>query len=217
VPEQAVPRDRFFPEYADENGLVAIGGDLQPATLLRAYSRGIFPWFDERTPILWWSPDPRAIIELDQLHVPRRLARTIRSEKFQVTINRDFSRVIRECATGREEGTWITPAMIEAYERLHRMGHAHSVEAWYGRELAGGLYGVALGGFFAGESMATRIRDGSKACLVGLVGRLRERGFKLFDIQMRTEHTARMGAVEVPRQIYLKRLAEAVRLPVRFA
>ncbi len=212
-----MPRDRFFPEYADSNGLVAIGGDLQPETLLLAYSRGIFPWFDERTPILWWSPDPRAIIELDQLHISRRLARTLRSGKFLVTFNRDFSRVIRECATDRDEGTWITPSMIDAYEELHRLGHAHSIEAWCGSELAGGLYGVALGGFFAGESMFTRIRDGSKVCLVSLVDRLRERGFTLFDIQLRTDHTARMGAVEIPRQIYLERLAEAVKLPVRFA
>jgi leucyl/phenylalanyl-tRNA---protein transferase len=214
-----VPRDRFFPEYADENGLVAAGGDLEPNTLLLAYSRGIFPWFDDNTPTLWWSPDPRAVIELDHLHISRRLARTIRSGKFHVTFDRDFSAVIRGCAEGRDEGTWITAAMVEAYERLHRLGHAHSVEAWagdLGGELAGGLYGVAIGGFFAGESMFTRRRDASKVCLAALVARLRERGFALFDVQLRTDHTERMGAIEIPRTLYLARLREALQLPAKF-
>jgi leucyl/phenylalanyl-tRNA--protein transferase len=144
------------------------------------------------------------------------LVRTIQSGKLTTTFNRAFSNVIRGCADRPDEGTWITASMVEAYERLHRLGHAHSVEAWQGNELAGGLYGVALGGFFAGESMFTRIRDASKICLVALVNRLRQCGFTLFDVQLRTDHTARMGAIEIPRTVYLARLREALRLPVRF-
>ena len=204
------------PEWADEWGLVAVGGDLQPRTLLRAYRAGVFPWFDEGDPILWWSPNPRAIFELDEFHVSRRLARTLRSGRLRATIDRDFAAVIRGCAD-REEGTWITTGMIEAYERLHRLGHAHSVEAWAGDELAGGIYGVALGGFFAGESMFTRIRDGSKVALAYLVTHLRRRGFALFDIQMLTDHTASLGAVEIPRKHYLARLKQALARDVTFS
>jgi leucyl/phenylalanyl-tRNA--protein transferase len=203
------------PEYADENGLVAVGGDLRPARLLRAYRRGIFPWYDDGYPVLWWSPDPRALFELDGLHVSRRLRRTIASGRFQVTVNRDFAGVIRGCAD-REEGTWITADMIAAYEALHRLGHAHSVEAWHGDELAGGVYGVAMGGFFAGESMFRRRSDASKVALVFLVERLRERGYQLFDIQFRTEHTTRLGAVEIPRAEYLTRLRRALRQSASF-
>jgi leucyl/phenylalanyl-tRNA--protein transferase len=198
------------PELADEVGLVAVGGELRPEWLLHAYRNGVFPWFDEGDPIYWWSPDPRAIFELDGLHVSRRLRRTIRSGKFALTANRDFGAVIRGCADRPEEGTWITPEMIEAYEALHALGHAHSVEAWAGEKLAGGLYGVAIGGFFAAESMFTRQRDASKVALVALVERLRQRGFQLLDTQMLTEHTARMGAVEIPRRQYLDRLREAL-------
>jgi leucyl/phenylalanyl-tRNA--protein transferase len=210
-----VPRDTFFPEYANPGGLVAVGGDLSPRSLLRAYSRGIFPWFDQNTPILWWSPDPRAIIELNGLHVSHRLARTIRSEKFQVTINQAFGAVVRGCGERRTEGTWITPEMVAAYERFHELGHAHSIEAWHGDELGGGLYGVAVGGLFAGESMFTRTRDASKVCLAWVVQRLKERGFTLFDVQLLTPHTSRMGAIEIPRLDYLRRLATAIQLPVK--
>jgi leucyl/phenylalanyl-tRNA--protein transferase len=197
-------------DAADETGLVAVGGDLRPERLLQAYCSGVFPWYDEGDPICWWSPDPRAIIELDGLHVSRRLARTLRSGRFRVTFDRDFGRVIRGCAGGREEGTWITADMIRAYETLYCLGHAHSVEVWQGPELAGGLYGVAIGGFFAGESMFTRRRDASKIALARLVERLRLRGFQLFDIQMLTDHTARMGAIEIPRKQYLWRLRKAL-------
>ncbi|HKI35590.1 MAG TPA: leucyl/phenylalanyl-tRNA--protein transferase [Gemmataceae bacterium] len=198
------------PELADEFGLVAVGGDLGPARLLEAYRHGIFPWYDEQTPIMWWSPDPRAIFELDRLHVPRRLRRTLRSGRFTVTVNRDFAGVIRACADRPGQGTWITTEMIEAYEHLHRLGWAHSVEAWQGDVLGGGVYGVALGGFFAGESMFTRVRDGSKVALVALGERLRQRGFTLFDTQFVTEHTRRLGAIEIPREEYLGRLREAL-------
>ncbi len=203
------------PEFADDIGLVALGGDLRPAWLLEAYRHGIFPWYNEGDPVCWWSPDPRAIFELDGLHVSRRLRRTIRSGRFTVTVNWDFAGVIRGCAD-REEGTWIVPEMIAAYERLHRLGYAHSVEVWSGGVLAGGLYGVAIGGFFAGESMFTRIRDASKVALAHVVDRLRERRFRLFDTQFVTEHTARMGAVEIPRDEYLARLKRALAVRTTF-
>jgi leucyl/phenylalanyl-tRNA--protein transferase len=198
------------PEQADDDGFVGLGGNLGPPCLLRAYSEGVFPWFNEGDPILWWSPDPRAVFNLESFHISRRLARTIRSGKFTVSLNRDFAGVIRGC-TLREEGTWITAAMMEAYERLHQLGHAHSVEAWRDGELAGGVYGVAIGAFFAAESMFFRCTDASKVALAALVKHLRERGYELLDTQMATEHTRTLGAVEIPRYEYLKRLRAAVR------
>jgi leucyl/phenylalanyl-tRNA--protein transferase len=200
------------PELAEPEGLVGVGGDLSPATLLRAYADGVFPWFSDGDPILWWSPDPRAVIELDGLHVSRRLARTIRSGKFRVTADRAFAAVMRACGEGRPEGTWVTAEMLAGYTELHRLGHAHSVEVWQGDELAGGIYGVAVGGLFAGESMFHRVTDASKVALVSLVERLRRRGYVLFDVQMTTDHTERMGAVNVPRADYLRRLRAAVKL-----
>ncbi len=207
----------FIPELADDYGLVAVGGDLHPARLLEAYRHGVFPWYGEDDPICWWSPDPRAIFELDGLHVSRRLQRTLRSRRFEVTVNRAFAEVIRACAEAHTDGTWITPEMIVAYETLHRLGYAHSVEAWQEGELAGGVYGVALGGLFAGESRFTRRRDGSKVALAFLVDHLRHRGFQLFDIQFLTEHTARLGAIAIPRAHYLARLRRALDCPVTFA
>jgi len=204
-------------DFADETGLIAIGGDLRPERLLQAYRSGVFPWYDEDEPICWWSPDPRAIFELDGLHVSRRLRRRLRSGRFSVTVDRDFAGVIRGCAEEREDGTWITPEMIHAYEELHRLGYAHSVEVWQDGELAGGLYGVAIGGFFAGESMFARRSDASKVALVHLVERLRQQGFQLFDIQFLTEHTTRLGAVEIARPAYLARLRKAIAAPVSFA
>jgi leucyl/phenylalanyl-tRNA--protein transferase len=204
------------PECADEMGLVGMGGDLSPRRLLHAYRNGIFPWYDEGFPVCWWSPDPRAIFELDSLRVSRRLARTIRSGRFTITVNRAFADVIRGCAV-RDEGTWITDDMVRAYEELHRLGWAHSVEAWLDGELAGGLYGVAVGGLFAGESMFHRARDASKVALAATLERLRQRGFQLCDIQMLTEHTARLGAVEIPRARYLTRLRQALACRTSFA
>ena len=200
------------PQFADPEGLVGIGGDLRPGRLLRAYGRGIFPFFDETTPILWWSPDPRAVFELDGLHVSRRLARTIRSAKFRVTVDQDFSGVIRGCADRPRESVWITPAMIDAYTELHRLGSAHSVEVWHRGELAGGLYGVAIQGLFAGESMFTRVRDASKVALAFVMRRLNERGYRLFDVQYLNDHTRSLGAVEIPRAEYLRRLRAALRV-----
>ncbi len=217
-----LPPSRYFPppELADSDGLLGFGGRLTVDWLLDAYRHGIFPWpvGDDDLPIPWWSPDPRAIIELDQLHVSRSLTRTLRKGRFAATCDRDFPRVIRACAEvpGREDATWLTPGMIKAYCHLHRLGHAHSVEAWCDGELCGGTYGVQIGGFFAAESMFYRVTDASKVALVHLVRHLRARGFRLLDIQQLTPHTSRMGAVEIPRVEYLARLAEAQALPVTF-
>jgi leucyl/phenylalanyl-tRNA--protein transferase len=205
------------PEDADEDGLVGVGGDLRPQSLLEAYRRGIFPWFDDDLPILWWSPDPRAVIPLDGLHVSRRLARTIRQGKFEVTVNRAFREVMEGCADRPGQGVWVTRDMIEAYTRLHELGFAHSIETWHGGVLAGGLYGVAVGGLFAGESMYTVVRDASKVALAFVVSRLRGRGFRLFDVQFINDHTTRMGAVELPRREYLRRLKQALEVEASFA
>jgi leucyl/phenylalanyl-tRNA---protein transferase len=217
-----LPPSRYFPraELADPDGLLALGGRLTPEWLLDAYAHGIFPWpqADIDDPMLWWSPDPRAVIEFDRFHVPKRLVRICRSDRFAVFCDRDFSGVLRGCATaaGRVGETWLTPRMIRAYVRLHELGHAHSVEAWYEGRLAGGTYGVAIGGLFAAESMFYHVPDASKVALVRLVLHLRARGYQLLDIQQLTPHTARFGATEIPRNEYLARLSGAVRHPVEF-
>lgn len=217
-----ITKSRFFPpvELAEPAGVVLFGGRLTPEWLLDAYGHGIFPWpiFDGADVMVWWSPDPRAIFELDRFHVSRRLARTVRSGRFQVTCNQDFAGVIRACATvdDRRGNTWITPAMIAAYERLHTLGHAHSIEVWHEGQLAGGTYGVALAGMFAGESMFHRVRDASKVALVYLVEHLRARGYTLFDIQQLSPHTASLGACEIPRDEYMARLAAALDSPATF-
>jgi leucyl/phenylalanyl-tRNA--protein transferase len=217
-----LPRSQFFPpaESADPDGLVGFGGQLTPDWLLDAYRHGIFPWpiTDFETLIPWWSPDPRAIIELDRFHVPRRLARTCRSGRFRITYDRDFVGVIRDCATAgdRRGQTWLTEEMIEAYIRLHQLGHAHSVEVWLEGQLAGGAYGVSDGGLFAAESKFYRVRDASKVALVHLVDHLRARGYSLLDIQQMTTHSVQFGAVEIPRSEYLARLAKALAQPATF-
>jgi leucyl/phenylalanyl-tRNA---protein transferase len=217
-----LPPSYRFPaaDSADEFGLVCIGGDLSPDFLLDAYGHGIFPWptIDGIHQPQWWSPDPRAIFELDGFHVSRRLLQTLKSPRFTVTADRDFYGVITACATvgDRRKRTWITPEMIAAYEELHRLGHAHSVEVWHEEKLAGGVYGVAIGGVFAGESMFHRVRDASKVALYHLIQHLVRRGYQLFDIQQLTDHTESLGAIEIPRHEYLERLAAAVRQPVTF-
>ncbi len=213
---------RYFPppETADEDGLVAIGGRLSPEWILDAYRHGIFPWpfTGDVSLMTWWSPDPRAIIELDDFHASRRLLRTCRSSKFTVTCDLDFAGVIQGCATenGRAGATWLFPAMIRAYTRLFELGHAHSIEVWHDGLLAGGTYGVAIGGLFAAESKFYRVRDASKVALACLVNHLKARGYQLLDIQQRTPHTAALGAVEIPRREYLLRVREALERSVDF-
>ena len=203
---------RFFPPptATTPEGLLCVGGRLSPEWLLDAYRHGIFPWpMWENEPVAWWSPDPRAIIELDGFHISRRLRRTLRSGRFQATIDRDFAGVIRGCADspGRHGNTWLTPSMIAAYRQMHELGHAHSLEVWHEGRLAGGTYGIAVGGLFAAESMFYRVRDASKVALAYLVAHLRARGYQLLDIQQWTPHTGSLGAVEISRVDYLRRVA----------
>lgn len=204
------------PVAARADGLVAVGGDFSPERLLLAYRSGIFPWTD--APITWWSPDPRGIFDLDSFHVSRSLGRFMRKNPYRVTMNRAFREVMEGCAAPdpRRGTTWVTPKFIEAYVQLHEQGQAHSVECWRGEELVGGIYGVAVGGLFAGESMFHRADNASKVALHHLIAHLRERNFALFDIQMVTAITQQLGAVEISRAEYLKRLAAAVTLPCRF-
>lgn len=203
-------------EQARQDGLLCSGGDLRPERLLAAYSRGIFPWYGPGLPILWWSPDPRCVMPLEAFHVPSRSARALRAHAFTLTHNAAFDRVIRACAAPRhgESGTWIVPAMINAYERLHRLGYAHSIESWDSQgRLVGGLYGVALGRAFFGESMFHTVSEASRAALVGLVSLLRMRHTLLLDCQQATPHMLRMGGQLLPRTLFLKQLRAALRLP----
>ena len=210
---------KYFPPavQASTDGLLCIGGNLSASWLLDAYRHGIFPWpvWDDE-PMMWWSPDPRAILPLESLVISRRLSRTVRSNKFQASCNTAFEQVLEGCATGpnRSGGTWLTPEMIEAYVHLHKLGHAHSIEVWHDGQLAGGTYGVAIGGLFAAESMFYHVRDASKVALVTLVNHLRSRGYQMLDIQQWTPHTGRMGAIEISRDEYLQRLATVVDLPI---
>lgn len=204
------------PEIADEHGLVAIGGRLEPRTLLAAYRAGIFPWSSDPV-ITWWCPDPRAVFDLANWQPPRSLRRSIARAGWRLTVDRDFGGVMRGCAepSAGRESTWITDDFIVAYGALHRLGHAHSFEVWEGDELVGGLYGVSIGGFFGGESMFRRRTDASKAALAHTVVRLRAGGFVLFDAQVPNPHLTRIGAVEMPRAEYLARLAEALGVGAR--
>lgn len=202
------------PDYADPSGLIAVGGDLSSERLLEAYRVGIFPWYSEDQPILWWSPDPRFVLELDQFKISRSLGKTLRRRVFHVSFDRVFDDVIAACAAVPREGqsgTWITPEMQEAYIKLHGLGFAHSVEAWFEGKLVGGLYGVSLGKAFFGESMFHRKPDASKVALAILVEKLKIWGFHFIDSQMATEHMNRLGATEIPRRIFLKRLRSALR------
>jgi leucyl/phenylalanyl-tRNA--protein transferase len=214
-----VCRFRFpDPRRADASGLVGSGGDLKPSTLIAAYRRGIFPWPAEGIDLLWWSPDPRAVLPLDGLHVSRRLGQTLRQRRFRVTVDADFAAVVAGCAERGDDETWITPALRGAYERLHALGWAHSVEVWaVDGSLAGGLYGVTVGGLFAAESMFHRTNDASKIALVALVQQCRATGVELLDVQMPSAHLASMGAVTLTRAEYLRRLAAVVDRPVNFA
>jgi leucyl/phenylalanyl-tRNA--protein transferase len=200
------------------NGLVAVGGTLDPDTLVAAYSAGIFPWSSD--PVLtWWSPDPRAIFDLDTWRPHRTIARSARRAGWRFSVDRDFEGVMRACGAETEErpSTWITDEFLRSYGELHRRGQAHSVEVWQGEELVGGLYGVGLGGFFGGESMFHRRTDASKAAVAYLVERLRAGGFTLLDAQVPTPHLERLGAVNIPRAEYLTRLRRALARTARLA
>ena len=202
------------PSEADDEGLVAIGGDLSVERLLLAYESGIFPWYDQGLPPLWWSPDPRGVIEPHRLHVSRSLRRELRKAKFEVTFDRAFERVMRDCAGLRDGGTWILPEMIESYARLHTLGHAHSFEVWQGDELVGGLYGVQRGALFAAESMFHRATNASKVAFVRSVECLFACGVELYDVQFWTEHLGSLGVSEIPRREYLAHVHRAARKPV---
>lgn len=210
------PDPRAADRGPGRQGLVALGGDLSSERLVLAYRSGIFPWSED--PISWWSPDPRGILPLDGLHISKSLAKAMRREPFEVTVDRAFDRVMEGCAEprGNGESTWITRGFFEAYGRLYREGRAHSVECWRGGELVGGIYGVAAGALFAGESMFHRADDASKIALVMLARLLAQKGFRLFDVQMVTPATSALGAVAIPRAEYLERLAVAVAEPDRW-
>jgi leucyl/phenylalanyl-tRNA---protein transferase len=197
------------PRKGDDEGLIAIGGDLSERRLLAAYSHGIFPWYSQGFPVLWWSPNPRAVLEADQLHVSRSMRRQLGKGAFVVTWNRAFAEVIRACGEQREGGTWIVPEMRDAYVRLHRAGHAHSVDVWYEGVLVGGLYGVQCGALFSAESMFHRATDASKVALIVASQSLARAGIEVFDTQFVSPHLRSLGVSEISRNSYLDRVAAA--------
>lgn len=204
------------PDHAEPDGLLAVGGDLRSERLLLAYQLGIFPWYSEGQPILWWSPDPRLILEPDEFHISRRLRQVIKGGLFEVTFDRAFDSVIEACASVRrkgQHGTWITPEMQEAYIGLHELGYAHSVESWLDGELVGGVYGVSLGRCFFGESMFSYRSNASKIALATLVERLKAWSFHMIDAQVTTRHLISLGAKEIPRRVFLRRLKGALSFP----
>jgi leucyl/phenylalanyl-tRNA---protein transferase len=198
----------------EPNGLLCMGGNLEPETILTAYSRGIFPWYSDGQPILWWSPDPRMVLFPDEFKVSKSLAKTIRAEKFEIRFDSAFADVMTGCAAprGRHSGTWILPPMQVAYTRLHEIGFAHSAEAWRGGELVGGLYGIAMGRMFYGESMFARETDASKVAFVAMVEKLKRDGFGLIDCQQETNHLASFGARPIPRKHFTQQLQELITL-----
>ena len=212
------PAEPFPPvetALAEPNGLLAAGDELSAERLLEAYQQGIFPWFNADQPVLWWSPDPRMVLLPAELRVARSLAKVLRNRVYEVRADSAFRTVMQACAEPRnhQNGTWISPAMIEAYHALHRRGIAHSIETWIDGELAGGLYGVAIGRMYYGESMFTRVTDASKIALVHLVRQLERWGFGMIDCQMHTAHLGRMGGREIPRAAFVRKLGELVNYP----
>lgn len=200
-------------EYADADGLLAVGGDLSPERLLCAYSQGIFPWFEDGQPILWWSPDPRCVLYPEQFKTSRSLRKSINKHHFSVSYDHVFEKVIEACAAPRTQqsgGTWITSGMHQAYCRLHQMGCAHSVEVWQGEHLVGGLYGISLGRVFYGESMFSRVSDASKFALKSLCERLADAGYQLIDCQIESEHLLSLGAVSISRQQFIDEMNNAL-------
>jgi len=204
------------PDHATPDGLLAVGGDLSSERLLLAYQLGIFPWYEEGQPILWWSPDPRLVLDLEDLHITTRLRRTLRKGTFKVTFDTAFAEVIRACAEvprKSQDGTWITLEMQQAYIGLHQQGYAHSAESWLNGELVGGVYGVSLGRSFFGESMFFRKTDASKVAFATLAQQLKGWGFHMIDAQVTTRHLLTLGAKEIPRRLFLKRLQMSLRFP----
>ena len=215
MPVYRLPKKIAFPqpELSEEDGLLAVGGDLSVERLLQAYSLGIFPWYSEGQPILWWSPDPRLVLFPCDLKISKTLKQTMKKGVYRVTTNEAFEDVIRNCATVKrkgEAGTWITEDMIQAYVRLHEAGFAHSVEAWHGDELAGGFYGVMMGKAFFGESMFAKKTDASKVAFAVFAADLAQRGFHFIDCQVTTDHMKRFGAKEISRDEFLERLRLAL-------
>ena len=201
------------PDHAAADGLLAVGGDLSTERLLLAYQLGIFPWYSEGLPILWWSPDPRLVLEPADFRISRRLRQTLRKRRFRVTFDESFPAVIQACAKVRrrgQDGTWITGEMERAYIRLHELGYAHSAESWLGGKLVGGIYGVSLGKCFFGESMFFYEADASKVALATLVQHLKAWGFHMIDAQVTTRHMLSLGATEAPRKVFLKKLQAAL-------
>jgi leucyl/phenylalanyl-tRNA--protein transferase len=213
--EQDAPFPPVQRALKEPNGLLAAGGDLSPGRLLEGYHRGIFPWYSEGDPILWWSPDPRMVLFPSEFKVSRSLGKTLRNRRYEVRFDSGFANVIASCAAPRkgERGTWIGEAMTAAYLELHRLGYAHSVETWIDDDLAGGLYGVAIGGVFFGESMFSRARDASKIALAALVEHLKSAGFGLIDCQMHTRHLETLGAREIPRARFSRLLEDLIHYP----
>jgi leucyl/phenylalanyl-tRNA--protein transferase len=212
------PSDPFPPVASalkDPNGLLAAGGDLSAARLITAYRKGIFPWFSDGQPVLWWSPDPRMVLAPSELKISRSLRKRLKRRDYRVSSDTAFRQVILACSEPRDYafGTWITPEVARAYTRLHSLGFAHSIETWIDERLAGGLYGVAIGSMFFGESMFYRAPDGSKIAFVHLVRQLARWGFGLIDCQMKTAHLASFGAREIPRREFTRRLEELVNYP----
>jgi leucyl/phenylalanyl-tRNA---protein transferase len=218
MPIYRLTKELLFPppENAEPDGLLAVGGDLSADRLLLAYQQGIFPWYGEGLPILWWSPDPRLVLAPEEFHLSRRLAQIIKKGRFEITFDVAFAAVILSCASvprRGQDGTWITPAMRRAYTRLHELGYAHSVESWLDGNLVGGIYGVSLGKCFFGESMFSTETDASKAAIAALVERLKRWDFRMLDAQVTTRHLLSLGAKEVPRKNFLEQLDAALRFP----
>jgi len=222
--EPIFPLDKYsytFPNPLDasDEGLLAYGGDLHPNRIMTGYRNGIFPWFNEDDPILWWSPNPRFVLDIEKFKIPKSLNRTIKKQQLEIKYDTAFVQVMIECANASrpdQDGTWIVPEMIEAYSELHSLGHAHSFEAWEDGVLVAGGYGVVVGDIFCGESMFTKVSDASKIAFVHLVQRLKCNGFKYIDSQIYTDHLARFGAVHISRETYISLVKEALFNPKDF-
>lgn len=214
MPVYYLGKDPVFPpaEFADPDGILAVGGDLSPERLMEAYTHGIFPWYSSETPIIWWSPDPRFVIYPHEVKVSKSMRQVLRRKIFDIRFDTSFRDVITACSGKRrhEKGTWITPEMIEAYVVLHDLGYAHSIEAWHNGSLAGGLYGVSIGGIFFGESMFSRESNASKAAFIILAENLKNLGFDLIDSQVHTDHMESLGAIEMDRKNFLTVVTRSV-------